>query len=1044
MANPENTKSSAIMRAVLIGGIIVAAILVLGTVWTGQNARKNTEEAVRSVSLLYLNELAGRREQVVASNLKSSINNMRIAIGLMDDVDLQDMEHLQAFQAEMKKLYSLEKFAFVDSNGAIYTSTGIRTDIDTYKFDYKSLEGPEISIRNEDGSDKKVVIAIPVKKTFFNGQTIVASFIEMDIRRMLDGVSLQSDDNNTTFCNLYAKDGLALTNVVLGGMASEKNLLEALGKAKFEEGFSREAVAEDFSYGKKGVVSFSYNNVKETMYYVPVTGTSWMLTYLISESLISDRISSISQGIIMRSQALTVLTAAVLLGFFLFILRQMRRSAQLLLEKETSEAENRIKQQELEQRIELQEQLLEQEKQRVQQDRMITALASDYRSVYYVELDKDQGICYRTDMQIENALNEGEIFDFYKIFADYAQQYVDENYREGFLDFINPDSIRKKLAKELVISYRYLIKRNGKESYEMIRMAGVRHPEDREDHLVHAVGVGFSDVDMETRETMAKSQALSDALAVAEEANRAKTAFLSNMSHEIRTPMNAIIGLDTIALNEPGISDKVRVYLEKIGSSARHLLSLVNDILDMSRIESGRMTLKSEEFSISALLEQINTLVSGQCHDKGLEYNCHINGHIDDYYIGDDMKLRQVIINILSNAVKFTPEGGSVDFSVERIAHSDDKSVLRLTVKDTGIGMDKNFIPRIFDSFSQENTTAVNKYGSSGLGMAITKNLIDMMNGKIEVESEKGKGTTFTVTLTLLDAKRKEEETNLAVLKPHDINVLVVDDDPVACEHARLILAKVGITSQTALSGKEAVDMVRFHQARHEFFNLILIDWKMPDMDGVETTRQIRSIVGNDSAIIILTAYKWDDVLEEALDAGVDSFIAKPLFASNVIDEFNRAFIKKNIGTILHDHKADLKGRRILIAEDMPVNAEIIMMLLSMKEVQTEHAVNGKVAVEMFASHPERYYDAILMDIRMPEMDGLTATEKIRAMDRADAKIIPIIALTANAFDTDVQRSLQAGINVHLSKPVEPEQLYSTLENLIWEEENKNCKCKID
>lgn len=1044
MANPENTKSNAIMRAVLIGGIIVAAILVLGTVWTGQSARKNTEEAVRSVSLLYLNELAGRREQVVASNLKSSINNMRIAIDLMDNVDLQDMKHLQDFQAEMKKLYSLEKFAFVDSNGVIYTSTGLRTDINTYKFDYKSLEGPDISIKDEEGNSKKVVIAIPVKKTFFNGQTIVASFIEMDIRRMLDGVSLQSDDNNTTFCNLYAKDGLALTNVVLGGMASEKNLLEALGKAKFEEGFSRESIAADFAYGRKGVVSFSYNNVKETMYYVPVTGTSWMLTYLISESLISDRISSISQGIIMRSQALTVLTAAVLLGLFLFIFRQLRRSAQLLLEKETSEAENRVKQQELEQRIELQEQLLEQEKQRVQQDRMITALASDYRSVYYVELDKDKGICYRTDMQIENALNEGEIFDFQKVFADYAQQYVDENYREGFLDFINPDSIRKKLAKELVISYRYLIKRNGKESYEMIRMAGVRHPEDRSDHLVHAVGVGFSDVDLETRETMAKSQALSDALAVAEDANRAKTAFLSNMSHEIRTPMNAIIGLDTIALNEPGISDKVRVYLEKIGSSARHLLSLVNDILDMSRIESGRMTLKSEEFSISALLEQINTLVSGQCHDKGLEYNCHINGHIDDYYIGDDMKLRQVIINILSNAVKFTPEGGSVDFSVERIAHSDDKSVLRLTVKDTGIGMDKKFIPRIFDSFSQENTTAVNKYGSSGLGMAITKNIIDMMNGKIEVESEKGKGTTFTVTLTLLDSKREEEEKDLAVLNPHDINVLVVDDDPVACEHARLVLAKVGITSQTALSGKEAVDMVRFHQARHEFFNLILIDWKMPDMDGVETTRQIRSIVGNDSAIIILTAYKWDDVLEEALDAGVDSFIAKPLFASNVIDEFNRAFIKKNIGTILHDHKADLKGRRILIAEDMPVNAEIVMMMLSMKEIKTEHAVNGKVAVEMFASHPERYYDAILMDIRMPEMDGLTATENIRAMDRADAKIIPIIALTANAFDTDVQRSLQAGINVHLSKPVEPEQLYSTLENLIWEEENKNCKCKID
>ena len=233
------------------------------------------------------------------------------------------------------------------------------------------------------------------------------------------------------------------------------------------------------------------------------------------------------------------------------------------------------------------------------------------------------------------------------------------------------------------------------------------------------------------------------------------------------------------------------------------------------------------------------------------------------------------------------------------------------------------------------------------------------------------------------------------------------------------------------------MEKVRFRSARHEFFNLILVDWKMPGMDGVETTRQIRSIVGNESAIIILTAYKWDDVLEEAMDAGVDSFVSKPLFASNVLDEFNRAFKKKNMSTVRQDHKADLKGRRVLVAEDMDINAEILVMLLKMKEVQADRAENGRIAVDMFSSHPVNYYDAILMDIRMPEMDGLEATEKIRSLDRADAKTIPVVALTANAFDTDVQKSLQAGLNVHLSKPVEPEQLYSTLETLIWEKEHK-------
>ena len=1033
----DSGKKSNIKKAALISIVIVALILIFGTMWMGRVAQKDTENAVRSVSLLYLYELAGRREQVVSSNLQNCIDNLYAGTELLEPDDLQDMEHLQAFQRKMKKLYGLKKFAFVDSNGLIYTSQGTQQDIDSYRFYYRSLEGPEISVKNIESKDKKVIIAIPLKKIPFNGQTLIASFMEMDMKRMLEGVSLQSDDNKTTFCNIYTKDGVPLTNVVLGGLSADDNLLQAMGNAtNIVSGNSVAKMKEDFAKGKEGYISFTYNNIGETMYYVPVKGTDWMLTYLIRESLISEKISTISEGIIKRNLGQTILTAAVLLGIFVFLFRQMRRSAKLELKKETLEAETRAKQQELEQRLALQEKLLEEEKQRVRQDRMITALASDYRSVYYVELDNDQGICFRSGSKIPGAPKEGDSFSFHDILTAYAEKYVTENYREGFLDFIKPESIRAALQKGLVISYRYLVNRDGKETYEMLRMAGVRHAEDRDDNIVHAVGVGFTDVDQETRESMAKNQALSDALAVAEEANKAKTAFLSNMSHEIRTPMNAIIGLDNIALSEQGIPETTKGYLEKIGGSAQHLLHLINDILDMSRIESGRMSLKNEEFSISHLLEQINTLVSGQCSEKGIEYRCNINGHIDDYYIGDDMKLRQVILNILSNAVKFTPKGGNVDFTVERVAGFENKSTLRFTVKDTGIGISKDFLPKIFEAFSQEDSSATNKYGSSGLGMAITKNMVDMMNGKIEVESEKGEGTKFTVTVTLMDSQRKDaaDEPEISV---HDMKVLVVDDDPIACEHARLVMEKVGIPADTAMSGLEAVEKVRFQHARREPYNLILVDWKMPDMDGVETTRQIRAIVGNESAIIILTAYRWDDITEEAVAAGVDSFIAKPLFAANVMEEFRQAVKKKNIVSLQKERKAELKGRRILLAEDVAINAEIVMMLLSMKEIETDYAVNGRIAVEKFAEHPENYYDVILMDIRMPEMDGLTAAAKIRAMDREDAKTIPIVALTANAFDEDVQRSLQAGMNVHLSKPTDPEQLFSTLEVLIWERENK-------
>ncbi|MBE7003363.1 MAG: response regulator [Ruminococcaceae bacterium] len=661
-----------------------------------------------------------------------------------------------------------------------------------------------------------------------------------------------------------------------------------------------------------------------------------------------------------------------------------------------------------------------------QANSMITALASDYRSVYYVDLDADEGVCYRAHSKIDNGLREGEHFSFREAFRNYADKYVTESFRESFLHFVDPDAIREALKDEKIIAHRYLVSRDGQESYEMLRVAGVRHPEDRTDHMVHAVGLGFSDVDKETRETLTQREALRDALTLAEDANHAKTAFLSSMSHEIRTPMNAIIGLDSIALNDPDVQGKTREELEKIGISARHLLSLINDILDMSRIESGRMVIKSEEFSFPRLLEQLRTMVGSQCRDKGLEFVCETDGAIGDYYIGDEMKLKQVLINILGNAVKFTPEGGTVTLRAQRVMHFDGKSVLRFTVKDTGIGMDKDFLPRLFDAFSQEDSSTTSKYGSTGLGMAITKSLVEMMNGKIEVESEKGVGTTFIVSVTLIDSDRVGTEDD--ELHPQGLGVLVVDDDPVSCEHARLVLERVGIASETAHSGAEAVDMIRLRVARREPYDYIFMDWKMPGMDGLETTRRIRAIQEADSAIILLTAHNWDDVLEDAVDAGVDSFITKPITSDSVLEKLRQTVRRE---TRDEEKPVDLSGRRVLMAEDTAINAEIMIELLGMRGLEVDHAENGRQAVEMFAAHPEGWYDAILMDMRMPEMDGLEATSAIRAMDRADAKTVPIIALTANAFDEDVQRSLQAGLNAHLSKPVEPGILFSTLESLI-------------
>ena len=1026
----EREQKSGVIRAAIIGSVIVALILIIGTIWTGNSAGEDTGKAVHNVSLLYLEELAGRREQVVESTLNGYISNMDIALGLLERDDLSSIENLQSYQARMKQIYGVEKFAFVDEDGLIYTSRGTRIDIDKYDFDYKNLSAPEISIKNIDNNNKKIVVAVPVDRLPVAGKNLIVCFMEMDMAKMLMNISLQSTGSNTTFCNLYTNDGIALTNVVLGGLSGESTLFHAMEKAKFDAGSSLGEVRKDFAALRTGVVSFSYSDVRETMCYVPVHGTNWMLTYLVRESVISDQISSISAGIIQRSLFQSILTALVLAAIFGVMIQQMRRAAKLNLEKEVSEAENRVKQQELEEQLALQEELLSQEQLKTQQDNMITALSSDYRSVYYIDLDADEGICYREDSKIAASKHEGEHFKFSETFNNYAYKYVVEEYRAGFLKFIDNENIRAGLLQSAIISYRYLVKHGDKESYEMLRMAGVRHAEDRTDNQIHKIGIGFSDIDAEMRDTLAKNQALNDALKTAEEASTAKTVFLSNMSHEIRTPMNAIIGLDNLAQNVPDLPEKAKDYLKKIDSSAQHLLGLINDILDMSRIESGRMTIKNEEFSFSELIEQINTMFSGQCSEKNITYNCRINGEVDDYYIGDFMKIKQVLINILGNAVKFTPSGGKVDFIVERTAQFGGKSTFRFIIKDTGIGMSKEFLPKIFDTFSQENSGAANKYGSSGLGMAITKNIVEMMNGKITVESAQGIGTTFFVTVTLTDAAKKSPTDDIEI-NPLSMSVLVIDDDPIACDHAKLVLEKTGIAAETALSGKEALEMIKVKAARREPYNLIIVDWKMPEMDGVEVTRQIRQIIGDETAIIILTAYNWDDVANEAVEAGVDSFIAKPLFSGHLLDEFKNALKKKKMLHSLTNKKADLTGKKILLAEDMIVNAEIMMEVLKMREMEPELAENGKIALEMFEKSPLNYYAAILMDMRMPEMDGLQATEAIRALDREDAKTVPIIALTANAFDEDVQRSLQSGLNAHLSKPVNPDVLFDTLEKLI-------------
>ena len=532
---------------------------------------------------------------------------------------------------------------------------------------------------------------------------------------------------------------------------------------------------------------------------------------------------------------------------------------------------------------------------------------------------------------------------------------------------------------------------------------------------------------------------------LAEESSRAKTSFLSNMSHEIRTPMNAIIGLDNIALRNPDLQPQTREQLEKIGASAKHLLGLINDILDMSRIESGRMVLKNEEFSFREFLDQINIIINGQCVDKGLHYECNIIGNVSDYYYGDDLKLKQVLINILGNSVKFTDPPGNVTLTVEQTASFEGMCTLRFQMKDTGVGMDPEFIPKIFEAFSQEDATTTNRYGGSGLGMAITKNFVEMMDGEIHVESKKHVGSTFTVTVTLKSSNRASHVSQGIVL-PDNLRAIIVDDDEIACEHAQVVLRSIGIESDTFSEPERAIRRIREARDAGQPYQLLLTDYRMPDMNGLELIHRIHAFDNGETAVIMLTGYNWDIIDEDAKAEGVDSILAKPLFSDSLLRTIH-AVLQKRGGEAseaveTEEEKAQLvsslAGRRMLMAEDVAQNAEILEDLLSMEDISAEHAVNGEVAVKMFSEHPAGYYDAILMDVRMPVMDGLTAAKTIRALDHPDAKTIPIIAMTANVFDEDVQRSLQAGMNAHLSKPVEPDRMYETIAKLIAQRESES------
>ena len=658
-----------------------------------------------------------------------------------------------------------------------------------------------------------------------------------------------------------------------------------------------------------------------------------------------------------------------------------------------------------------QQELREQERRQME---LIQALSTDYSLVCFFNLDTGRGFPLRMSGGEESAYAAAFAADltFRESMEIYTGRFVWPEDREMFCRACSLEKLREELEQKDSYTINYRVTAGEAAAYYQLRTVRAGAWSDHRDAVL-----GIRNVDDETREELEQKNFLREALAQANRANEAKSAFLSNMSHDIRTPMNAIIGFTALLSKDAESPEKVREYTRKISASSQHLLSLINDVLDMSKIESGKTSLNIAPFSLPGLMEELYTILLPQARAKRQDLAFHVHGRPAEQLLGDKLHLNQILINLLSNAIKYTPDGGEISLLVEDLAPTAPQYAhLCFTVRDNGIGMSEKFLETVFDPFSREENSTASGIQGTGLGMAITKNLVELMGGTIQVQSRQGDGTAFTVELSFALPAQPYEENFWA--RKGISRILVADDDEQMCLDIRGIMDGAGVEVAYATDGHSAVEAAARARERGAGFHVILIDWKMPGQKGVETARLLRAEVGRDVPILVLTAYDWDDIEDEAFAAGVNAFMPKPFFVSTFRQVLDGLDCAQSANPAPPPVDA-LKGLFFLVAEDNELNAEILSEMLDMEGAGCELAVNGELAVERFLRADPDRYDMILMDVQMPVMGGYEATRRIRASGHPRAADIPIVAMTANAFAEDVRHALDAGMNGHLSKPID-------------------------
>ena len=959
------------------------SILLLVLLVTGFCVRyiSFVSQTIYQESTTHLEEVLHKSNNMLSEMVRKNVTYLHLYNGFLESTS--DEAEIQAYIEEAQRDTGFAGFYFLSYDGNYMTVTGetgylgLQTNLDEML-----SEGKDIVMNAAlPGKSQMLVFACPKTHGSYRGfayDAIAISYYNDAVLRLLDNSAFEGNASNYV---LYPDGRVVIDNSV----NRTETIYNFIAMLRDHSDLSEEQITElsdAFVQNSNGNLKVKLGDISYYMVYEGTAVQSWTMVGLVPVSVVNANLDELW----FRTAQIV---AGIAAGLALLVILLILRRSHVTLRRKNTEIMYR--------------------------DELFQKLSLNVDDVFLMLDVKTTKVDY-VSPNIERLLGVPE---------DEARQDI------HILDRLHPKDAPghgKNLLKGLLNGEQ----REWDKEYE--------HLETRERRWFHIVAMG-SEVEGRTKYILVISdrtadkqvnQALSDAVAAAETANRAKSTFLSNMSHDIRTPMNAIIGFTTLALSNIDDKERVKDYLGKTLASSNHLLSLINDVLDMSRIESGKIHLEEVEVNLSDVLHDLKTIVSGQIYAKQLELYMDAMDVTDEDVYCDKTRLNQILLNLLSNAIKFTPAGGTVSVRVRQLAGKvRGCGQYEFRIKDNGIGMSQEFAQRIFEPFERERTSTVSRIQGTGLGMAITKNIVDMMGGTIKVQTAQGKGTEFIVCVPMraqTEQRPVEKITELEGLK-----ALVVDDDFNTCDSVTKMLVKVGMRAEWTLSGKEAVLRARQSIEMSDAYHAYIIDWRLPDMNGIEVTRRIRSL-NDDTPIIILTAYDWSDIEVEAKAAGVTAFCSKPMFMSDLRETLMSALGQKQTDAaqgLLPDKNADFKGKQILLVEDNELNREIAQEILQEYGFRVDTAENGAVAVEKVSAAAPGSYDLVLMDVQMPIMDGYTATRQIRALDDPARAKLPILAMTANAFDEDRRNALESGMNGFLSKPIVIGDLVQELHKIL-------------